>query len=48
MNSLSESRRRFLEAAGLSVGATLLHSRTVVAECSISTQTNDSPTSCPA
>ena len=44
MNELSESRRRFLKAAGLSAGAALLHSRTVVAESSISTQTNDSST----
>ncbi len=44
MNELSESRRRFLRAAGLSVGTALLRSRTVVAESSISTQTNDSPT----
>jgi FtsP/CotA-like multicopper oxidase with cupredoxin domain len=44
MNELSESRRRFLRAAGLSAGAALLHSRTVVAESSISTQTDDSPT----
>lgn len=45
MNELSGSRRRFLKAAGLSVGAALVHSRTVVAESSISTQTNDLP--CP-
>ena len=44
MNELSGSRRRFLKAAGLSVGAALVHSRTVVAESSISTQTNDFPT----
>jgi hypothetical protein len=44
MNDLSESRRRFLKATGLSVGTALLHSPTVVAESSISTQTNDSPT----
>jgi FtsP/CotA-like multicopper oxidase with cupredoxin domain len=43
MNELSESRRRFLKTAGLSVGAALLHSRTVVAESSISTQPNVSP-----
>jgi hypothetical protein len=43
MNELSESRRRFLKTAGPSVGAALLHSRTVVAESSISTQPNVSP-----
>jgi hypothetical protein len=43
MNKLSESRRRFLKAAGLSAGAVLLPSGTVVAESGISTQSNDSP-----
>jgi FtsP/CotA-like multicopper oxidase with cupredoxin domain len=41
MNELSESRRRFLKAAGLSAGAVLLSSGT--AESRISTQSNDSP-----
>src|ERR1700691_1813607 len=44
MNELSESRRRFLKGAGLSVGTALLHSRNVVAESPLSTQTTDSPT----
>ena len=44
MDELSESRRRFLRAAGLSAGAALLHSGTVVAESSISTHSNDLPT----
>ncbi|MFZ2000466.1 MAG: multicopper oxidase domain-containing protein, partial [Candidatus Sulfotelmatobacter sp.] len=43
MDELSESRRRFLKAAGLSAGAVLLSSGTVVAESGISTQSNDSP-----
>jgi len=41
MDELSESRRRFLKAAGLSAGAVLLSSGT--AESRISTQSNDSP-----
>jgi len=44
MSELSESRRRFLKAAGLSVGTALLHSQAVVADSSLSTQTNDSRT----
>jgi FtsP/CotA-like multicopper oxidase with cupredoxin domain len=41
MNELSESRRRFLKAAGLTAGAVFLPSGTVVAESGISTQSND-------
>ena len=47
MNEPSEARRRFLRAAGLSAGAALLHSRTVVAESNIFTQSNDSRTATP-
>jgi FtsP/CotA-like multicopper oxidase with cupredoxin domain len=43
MNESSESRRRFLKAAGLSAGAVFLSSGTVVAESGLSTQSNDSP-----
>ena len=43
MNESSESRRRFLKAAGLSAGAVFLSSGTVVAESGLSTQGNDSP-----
>jgi FtsP/CotA-like multicopper oxidase with cupredoxin domain len=42
MNESSESRRRFLKAAGLSAGAVFLSSGTVVAESGLSTQSNDS------
>ena len=43
MMELSESRRRFLKTAGLTAGTLLLHSGAIVAEASVSTQTNDSP-----
>ena len=43
MNELSESRRRFLKAAGLAAGAVLLSSEPVAAESGISKQSNDSP-----
>ncbi len=43
MSELSESRRRFLKAAGLTAGAVLLPSGTVAAESGVPTQSNDSP-----
>ncbi len=43
MKELSESRRRFLKAAGLTAGAVLLPSGTVVAESGVSTESNNSP-----
>jgi FtsP/CotA-like multicopper oxidase with cupredoxin domain len=43
MTEASESRRRFLKAAGLSAGAALLHTKTVVGESRISTATYNSP-----
>jgi hypothetical protein len=43
MNESSESRRRFLKAAGLSAGAVFLPSGNVVAESGLSTHSNDSP-----
>jgi len=43
MNELSESRRRFLKAAGLSAGAVFLPSGAVAPESVTSIQSNDSP-----
>jgi FtsP/CotA-like multicopper oxidase with cupredoxin domain len=43
MKELSESRRKFLKAAGLTTGAVLLSSGKVVAESGISPQSNESP-----
>jgi FtsP/CotA-like multicopper oxidase with cupredoxin domain len=44
MKELSESRRRFLKAAGLTTGAVLLSSGNVVAESGIPPQSTNSPT----
>jgi hypothetical protein len=45
MKELSESRRRFLKAAGLTTGAVSLSSCNVVAESGRLTQSSDSPAS---
>ena len=44
MKESSESRRRFLKAAGLTAAAVLLPSGSAGAKSSISTQRDDSPT----
>ncbi len=43
MKELSQSRRRFLKAVGLTTGAVLLSSGSVVAESGTSQQSSDSP-----